>query len=191
MSEARNIKAESAARAAELHPAPWSPETRARVVAEIAELAGSESFCMREGALRIDVPLGIALAHVDGSLLIRVIAAVREHARILLRAAATGSGEVLGNWFDHCPYDEPGDFVELLDNGGICFVSRDFTSDYRVDDVFRQEHPSAGVMGENAASELFNDGVGAVPHHGLLHGEASPVHPDPLSPVMRRAAPPS
>lgn len=189
MSEVRNVTSSLTHLMEKYASGPLSAERRAEIIDELSEMTGEKSFRVVEGSLMLEVPYRLVLEHVEGSLLIQLVLAVNDYARILVRAAATGPGEVLGNWLDKRPFDEPGQFLELLDNGGVRFVPLHLASDDGADDMLVEEGTSAGVVRHDAPGDLLNDGIGAIAHRGLIHGQSNSLdHPDPL--VPRRTSPP-
>ncbi|MBB6308936.1 hypothetical protein [Xanthobacter tagetidis] len=174
------------------------PSREAALKALTAHLGGLDRKCftLREGSLVVEVPLSVALDHVDPRLIDDMAYRMHCYAALAVRALATLPAATVRAWLDGLGHDAPGELVELLPDGGIRRVDAGFLCD----DVNAQpveEGRSAGALGGDAARHLADDNEQAVAERGLLRRQPSSLihpdlpsilHPDPI--VPRRERPP-
>lgn len=94
MSTVRNFTASDEALTESVEVSVLSPEVCARLPSELAALKGSDTFLVREGQLHLEVPLEVALAHVETSLLMMIRDA-------LSRRAGMSELPIAGQGADH------------------------------------------------------------------------------------------
>lgn len=198
MSAVRNAGAERIARAAILEPRALDAEARDRVVAELAQIIGYESFVVREGRLSLNVPLLLVLAHVEDSALLAAVGHLRRYAEAVVRAAATLDGRAFCDWAHGfgCVSDEPGYLVHLLADGAIRFDALGDGGNIVVGKVEEEAAARRVALGDPVGERLdrrldqvAEDDLLRAEHPSLDHPDLHPsLHPDPI--VPRRERPP-
>lgn len=166
---------------------PHTAEDRARYLEEIQRLVGRSMFDVSEGCLRLQIPLSDALKHVETSLLFRLLTGLRDYARLLVRAAATRPGEVVGDFLGGIDFDRPGDFVDLLADGGIRLLHMERAGDDVAEDVPSYEGVAVRVVCDDPAGELLDEAEAQVADDRVIRRELR-VHVSP--PWFVRATPP-
>ncbi|MFG1376134.1 hypothetical protein [Xanthobacter autotrophicus] len=165
---------------------------RTEIAADLSLLTGSDTFVVSEGAVQLDVPLVVAMAHVPTSGLLAAARVIRAYARVVTRAVATLPAEVFADWADGAGHrlDFPGQRIELLDDGGIAFELPAQGGSVLLDEL-EKESPGPGIDLADASDEDLHHFHEHVPEHGLFRTAAVSLnHPDPLSDLPRRSTPP-
>lgn len=166
------------------------PPPHQDMVAELAIMLGRNYLAVASGELRLAVPLGVALEHVPASVLSLVIRLLRNHARLVARAAAVLPSARVEAWAlgEGHVFDRIGDLPELLPDGAVSFERVREVRQVLLD-VLAEESPSIGAFGGDTPGEgegRFRQEVAE--EHLLRRENPSLDHPEPL--VPRRATPP-
>lgn len=163
---------------------------RDTLVEDLRRISEIRAFDVREGHLGLSVPLGVALAHVDASVLWSAICHLRSYARVVIRAAAVLDGEDFRAWSEGFGMvsDDAGERIDLLPDGAVRFHHAGEPGNDVIGEG-EEEPAGAGVLGAYPLDQGRGQGADEVAKHDLVGGHHLPVdHFEP--PVSRRATPP-